>query len=125
MPGPTDAIHPFGVMLTAMVTPFHADGSLDLDLNTEPLGTGSDGKPVMLRDIWPSPAEVSAVVDASIDSQMFASRYAGVFDGDSRWQGLPVPTGINLSLPSVSQERSTNGRYSLPSKLMANKPPAT
>ena len=48
---------------------------------------------MFLRDIWPSPAEVHEVIDASIDAEMFASRYADVFAGDETWQSLPTPVG--------------------------------
>src|SRR5262249_883192 len=57
------------------------------------LGTGSDGTPVYLADIWPSPQEVQEVVTASISSEMFTKDYADVFKGDERWQSLPTPTG--------------------------------
>ncbi|MFF5206932.1 aconitate hydratase AcnA [Streptosporangium sp. NPDC000396] len=76
-----------------LVVAYALAGTMDIDLNTEPLGTGADGKPVFLADIWPSPEEVSAVVASSIDQDMFLSDYADVFKGDETWQSLPVPTG--------------------------------
>ena len=66
---------------------------MDLDFTTEPLGTDTDGNPVYLRDIWPTPAEVQATIDSCIDADMFTTRYADVFAGDERWQSLPTPTG--------------------------------
>ncbi|MEU6740355.1 aconitate hydratase AcnA [Streptosporangium sandarakinum] len=76
-----------------LVVAYALAGTMDIDLNTEPLGTGTDGEPVFLADIWPSPEEVSAVVAASIDQEMFLHDYADVFKGDETWQSLPIPTG--------------------------------
>jgi aconitate hydratase len=68
-------------------------GSLDVDLNNEPLGTGSNGKSVYLRDVWPTPTEVADTVQRNINSEMFRRSYASVFAGDERWQGIAVPAG--------------------------------
>ncbi|WP_406313368.1 aconitate hydratase AcnA [Streptosporangium sp. NBC_01639] len=76
-----------------LVVAYALAGTMDLDLNNEPLGTGADGKPVFLADIWPSPEEVSAVVASSIDQEMFLHDYADVFKGDETWRSLPIPTG--------------------------------
>jgi aconitate hydratase len=76
-----------------LVVAYALAGSLDVDLNTEPLGTGKDGKPVFLKDIWPSPAEVQDFVRRNITSDMFRRSYAGVFEGDERWKAIKVPTG--------------------------------
>jgi aconitate hydratase len=76
-----------------LVVAYALAGTMDLDLTTEPLGTGSDGQPVMLADIWPSPQDVSRVVGESIDGDMYASSYADVFAGDDRWQAIEVPAG--------------------------------
>ncbi|MFI6322178.1 aconitate hydratase AcnA [Nonomuraea sp. NPDC050556] len=76
-----------------LVVAYALAGSMDVDLNTEPLGTGSDGQPVFLKDIWPAPEDVAAVVNDSIDSEMFKRDYADVFKGDATWQSLPIPTG--------------------------------
>ncbi|HEX4619694.1 MAG TPA: aconitase family protein, partial [Steroidobacteraceae bacterium] len=76
-----------------LVVAYALAGSLDVDLTTEPLGTGSDGKPVRLADIWPSDAEVQEVLKRSIDSQMFRQGYASVFQGDENWRGIQVPAG--------------------------------
>ncbi len=76
-----------------LVVAYALAGTMDIDFETEPIGTGSDGKPVFLRDIWPSPAEVAEVVNASIGQDMFKERYADVFKGDENWRSLPVPTG--------------------------------
>ncbi len=76
-----------------LVVAYALAGTLDIDLDTEPLGTGADGEPVFLADVWPSPEEVRDTIAASIDSGLYEKEYARVWDGDERWQGLPVPTG--------------------------------
>ncbi len=76
-----------------LVVAFALAGRVDLDLEREPLGTGKDGKPVFLRDIWPTPKEVADTMAASLKPQLFRERYASVFDGDEIWQALPVPEG--------------------------------
>jgi len=76
-----------------LVVAYALAGSLNIDLNTEPLGTGSDGKPVYLKDVWPSAREVADCVQANITSEMFRRSYAGVFKGDERWQSIKVPAG--------------------------------
>ena len=76
-----------------LVVAFAIAGRVDLDLTTEPLGHGSDGRPVMLADIWPAPDEIRRVIGESIDPELFRRTYAVVFDGDERWQALPIPAG--------------------------------
>jgi aconitate hydratase len=76
-----------------LVVAYALAGSMDIDITTEALGTGSDGQPVYLSDIWPSTSDIQAVVDEAITTEMFAADYADVFAGDERWQGLPTPTG--------------------------------
>jgi len=76
-----------------LVVAYALAGSLDVDLTSEPLGTGADGTPVYLRDVWPTEAEVSEVVGSALGSEAFAEAYADVFAGDARWQGLQIPAG--------------------------------
>ncbi|HEY3629306.1 MAG TPA: aconitate hydratase AcnA, partial [Jatrophihabitantaceae bacterium] len=76
-----------------LVVAYALAGSMDIDITTEPLGTGSDGNPVYLHDLWPSAAEVQRVVDEAIASEMFTRDYADVFKGDDRWRNLPTPSG--------------------------------
>ncbi len=76
-----------------LVVAYAIAGRMDIDITTEPLGIGSDGQPVFLADVWPTPAEVQGVVHEAIDAEMFRSRYADVFAGDQRWQSLQTPTG--------------------------------
>ncbi len=76
-----------------LVIAYALAGTMDFDFETQSLGTGLDGEQVFLRDIWPTPDEVQSTIDSSINSGMFETQYAGVFDGDSRWQSLPTPVG--------------------------------
>jgi len=76
-----------------LVVAYALAGSLDIDITSEPLGTGKDGKPVHLKDIWPSAAEVAQTVGASVDSAMFIKGYADVFRGDENWRGIKTPGG--------------------------------
>jgi aconitate hydratase len=76
-----------------LVVAYALAGTMDIDLATEPLATGADGKPVYLADIWPSPTEVEEVVAGSVAPEMFSRDYADVFAGDVRWQELDVPEG--------------------------------
>ncbi len=76
-----------------LVVAYAIAGTMDISIDRDPLGTDPDGNPVYLADIWPSAREVQAVMDSSIDSEMFTRRYADVFAGDERWQSLPTPVG--------------------------------
>jgi aconitate hydratase len=85
-----------------LVVAFALAGRVDVDLTTEPLGTGSDGAPVMLADIWPTPEEIRRVVGESLDPELFRATYATVFEGDERWQALPIPSGDRYSWEAAS-----------------------
>ncbi len=76
-----------------LVVAYALAGTMDLDPNVQPLGEGNDGKPVYLRDIWPTQEEVSAAVASSVNADMFKLEYGQVFEGDERWKGLDVPAG--------------------------------
>ncbi|MDE0545476.1 aconitate hydratase [Microbacterium sp. C7(2022)] len=76
-----------------LVIAYALAGSMNFDFETDPLGSDSEGNPVFLKDIWPSPDEVQEIVDSSISREQFIKQYATVFDGDERWQTLPTPTG--------------------------------
>ncbi len=76
-----------------LVVAYALAGSMDRDLNSEPLGRGSDGKDVFLKDIWPGPAEIADTVQRYITSDMFRRSYGSVFTGDERWQAIAVPAG--------------------------------
>jgi aconitate hydratase len=76
-----------------LVVAYALAGSLDIDITTEPLGQGSDGKPVYLKEVWPSAADVAAAVAGSVDSAMFSKGYANVFSGDANWSAIKTPAG--------------------------------
>ncbi|SDP11119.1 aconitate hydratase [Lentzea jiangxiensis] len=76
-----------------LVVAYALAGSMDKDITTEPLGTDTEGKPVYLSEIWPSPAEIAEVISTSISAEGFTKGYTNVFSGDERWQSLPTPTG--------------------------------
>jgi aconitate hydratase len=79
-----------------LVVAYAIAGTMAIDLQNDSLGNDKDGNPVYLRDIWPSAQEVAAVIDSSIDADMFTSRYKDVFAGDARWQNLDTPTGATF-----------------------------
>ena len=76
-----------------LVVAYALAGTMDIDLDREPLGTGADGKPVYLADIWPSPEEVADVVQHAVAEEMFTRDYADVFHGDDNWRALDIPAG--------------------------------
>jgi len=76
-----------------LVVAYALAGTMDIDLYTEPLGTGADGQPVFLKDIWPSGSDVERTIDGALESAMFSTSYGEVFKGDERWQQLAVPGG--------------------------------
>ena len=76
-----------------LVVAYALAGTMDTDLAADPLGTGSDGQPVYLRDIWPSAAEIGEVIASCLRPEMYTREYAEVFAGDERWRSLPVPAG--------------------------------
>ena len=76
-----------------LVVAYALAGNLNIDITTEPLGTGKDGKPVYLKDIWPAAADVARTMAAAVDSAMFTKSYANVFTGDAHWSGIKTPAG--------------------------------
>ena len=85
-----------------LVVAYSLAGTVDIDLNTEPLGTGSNGQPVFLKDVWPTDAEVAGAVRASLTPQMFEERYASAFSGDERWQGVPSTNAVTYAWDDAS-----------------------
>jgi len=81
------------LMSPPLVVAFALAGRIDVDLRKDPLGTGKDGKPVFLADVWPTQREVEEAVEHSISSDMFRKSYGEVYEGDAHWRGLPVPKG--------------------------------
>jgi aconitate hydratase len=80
-------------------------GRMDVDLLSDPLGQGSDGEPVLLRDIWPSSEEIKQTVADAVRSDMFTKSYADVFTGDDRWRGLETPEGERYTWPDSTYVR--------------------
>jgi aconitate hydratase len=80
-----------------LVVAYALAGSMQVDLATDPLGEGKDGKPVFLKDIWPSSEEIAVLQRKHVTGKMFASRYADVFKGDKNWQGIKVAGGQTYS----------------------------
>jgi aconitate hydratase len=76
-----------------LVVAYALAGRMDIDLTTEPIGQGADGEDVYLADLWPSPAEVQATIEAAVGEEMFRSTYADVYTGDPAWRELPLPEG--------------------------------
>jgi aconitate hydratase len=81
------------LMSPPLVVAFALAGRIDTDITRDPLGKGKDGKPVYLRDIWPTQKEVQQAVAGAIEPGMFTHNYATIFDGDEEWKKLPVPQG--------------------------------
>jgi aconitate hydratase A / 2-methylisocitrate dehydratase len=88
-----------------LVVAYALAGRMDTDLLEEPLGEGSDGEPVYLRDVWPSSEEVKEVVSKAIRSEMFTKNYAEVFAGDERWNAIRVPEGDRYEWPDSTYVR--------------------
>ncbi len=76
-----------------LVIAYALAGSMDVDLNNDPLGQDADGNDVFLRDIWPSPQEVQRTIDQAVSAEQFGRSYEDVFAGTEQWQNLPTPTG--------------------------------
>jgi aconitate hydratase len=76
-----------------LVVAYALAGRIDIDFDTEPLGTDGDGQPVFLRDVWPAPDVVARYVATHVTSELFQKQYANVFRGDDQWRALPVPEG--------------------------------
>jgi aconitate hydratase len=76
-----------------LVVAYALAGSLTVDLTTEPLGVGTSGKPVFLKDIWPTGQEIQQTMLTAVSAEMFREQYSRVFEGEELWRSLPVPTG--------------------------------
>jgi aconitate hydratase len=85
-----------------LVVAYALAGSLQIDLVNDPLGTGSDGQPVYLRDIWPSSQEVAEYIRENVTKEIFATRYADVFKGDENWQAIEISSGLTFPWDSRS-----------------------
>src|SRR6202790_2379022 len=76
-----------------LVVAYALAGRMDLDLTTEPLGIDPAGKPVYLKDIWPTPQEIESAVRSSVTTAQYSKQYSEVFEGDAHWQAMPIPKG--------------------------------
>jgi aconitate hydratase len=85
-----------------LVVAYALAGTMNIDLEQDPLGTGSDGKPVFLKDLWPTPAEVAESMRTSIKKEQYQARYAHVLDGDAEWAALAVPAGDTFTWDDAS-----------------------
>ena len=85
-----------------LVVAYAIAGDMNIDLTTEPLGTGKDGKPVYLKDIWPSNKEIAELVHAVVTREAFLKKYADVFKGDAKWQGVEVTESETYDWPPTS-----------------------
>ncbi|MSW85148.1 MAG: aconitate hydratase AcnA [Actinobacteria bacterium] len=85
-----------------LVVAYALAGTMDIDFASEPIGTDTAGKDVFLKDIWPTPEEVEAIVAGNINKEMFADSYKDVFKGDARWQNLPTPVGDTFAWDASS-----------------------
>ncbi len=88
-----------------LVVAYALAGRMDLDLTSEPLGEGSDGEPVYLRDVWPDPDEVKELIGRSVASEMFTRNYGGVLEGDETWKAVEVPEGDRYTWPDSTYVR--------------------
>jgi aconitate hydratase len=77
-----------------LVVAYALAGTVDIDLSTDPICTGTDGTPVHLNDIWPTADEVSTAMASSITGEMFETEYGRIFEGDRYWKTMPAPTGM-------------------------------
>jgi aconitate hydratase len=85
-----------------LVVAYALAGDMNIDLTTEPLGTSKDGKPVYLKDIWPTNKEISDIVHATVTREAFLKKYADVFKGDEKWQAVQVTDSETYDWPATS-----------------------
>jgi aconitate hydratase len=105
-----------------LVVAYALAGRMDLDLTSEPLGEGSDGEPVFLRDIWPDAAEIKELVGRSIASEMFTRNYGEVFSGDEIWKAVEVPQGDRYTWPDSTYVRRPSFFEGMPAEAPGVEP---
>jgi aconitate hydratase A / 2-methylisocitrate dehydratase len=105
-----------------LVVAYALAGRMDLDLVNEPLGEGSDGEPVYLRDVWPDPAEVKDLIGRSIASEMFTRNYGGVLEGDETWRAVEVPEGDRYTWPDSTYVRKPSFFEGMPAEPLPIEP---
>jgi aconitate hydratase len=97
-----------------LVVAYALAGRMDLDITTEPLGEGTGGEPVYLRDIWPSSEEIKKVVGDSVAAEMYKRNYADVFSGDEEWNAVDVPEGDRYDWPASTYVRQPSFFQNIP-----------
>jgi len=85
-----------------LVVAYALVGTMNTDLQSDPIGTGRNGTPVFLKDIWPTPGEVESTIRSCVKSEMFHNQYSNVFEGSREWKSLPVPTGPRYAWDTAS-----------------------
>src|SRR6187551_1241934 len=105
-----------------LVVAYALAGRMDLDLTSEPLGEGSDGEPVYLRDIWPDAAEIKELVGRSIASEMFTRNYGKVLEGDETWRAVEVPEGDRYTWPDSTYVRRPSFFEGMPAEAPGVEP---
>ena len=105
-----------------LVVAYALAGRMDLDLTSEPLGEGSDGEPVYLRDIWPDAAEIKELVGRSIASEMFTRNYGEVLEGDETWNAVEVPEGDRYTWPDSTYVRRPSFFEGMPAEAPGVEP---
>jgi aconitate hydratase len=105
-----------------LVVAYALAGRMDLDLSGEPLGEGSDGEPVYLRDIWPDAAEIKELVGRSIASEMFTRNYGKVLEGDETWRAVEVPQGDRYTWPDSTYVRRPSFFEQMPAEAPGVEP---
>ena len=99
-----------------LVVAYALAGNMNVDLYHDALGTGPDGKPVTLADIWPTGAEIRELVEANINADMFRSRYADVYSGNKTWNELPVDASARFAWPDSSYVRKPSFFDNMPAE---------
>jgi aconitate hydratase len=105
-----------------LVVAYALAGRMDVDLLNEPLGEGSDGEPVYLRDVWPDPVEVKQLIGRSIASEMFTRNYGEVMKGDENWNAVAVPGGDRYTWPDSTYVRKPSFFEGMPVEPIAVEP---
>jgi aconitate hydratase len=105
-----------------LVVAYALAGRMDLDLTSEPLGEGSDGEPVYLREIWPDAAEIKELVGRSIASEMFTRNYGEVFSGDETWNAVEIPEGDRYTWPDSTYVRRPSFFEGMPAEAPGVEP---
>jgi len=103
------------LMSPPLVVAYAIAGRIDINLTDEPLGEDRLGRPVYLKDIWPTRAEVESVIQQAVRSEMFTETYESVFAGDERWNSMPVPEGDHFTWePSSTYVRQPSFFHQMP-----------